>query len=146
MIVKKGYILLYVLIIGALCMTILTYCFTLEVKRMKNVISQKNYIIANSKHDEYKEKLLTKLYKEITDNVELITVDNIRSYFQNNVINYYSENKKGSVKYNKDNDIIILDTVVDDYSYRRDIYNYTAQEEKLKIIYFQTIYLEGRME
>lgn len=143
---KKGYILLYTLIISTLCICIVLYSFTIELKKTRNIESQKNYILANDKHEEYKEKLLTFLYEDILNNVQDKSRDNFKKYLQDNTISCYVDNKEGELKYDAAEDNIIIDSYFSIDCLRRDIYNYDFIDNKLKFIYEETIYIEGRIK
>ncbi|SKA76862.1 hypothetical protein SAMN05428976_102374 [Clostridium sp. USBA 49] len=144
--IKKGYILLYTIIITTFCMCIVLYFFTLEFKKIKSIQSEKNYILMNNKYDEYKEKSLTILYQNILENVLEKNYENIKKYFQDSKINFYIDNGKCNFKYNEKDNNLILDTYIDDYFFKRDIYDYDFIDDKFKFIYKETIYIEGRIK
>jgi len=144
--IKKGYILLYTIFICGICMCVVLYSFTLELKKARNIESEKNYLLISNKNEEYKEKLLSILYKNMSENIENNSNLEIKKYLKENSIKYYIDNKKGLLKYDEIEDNIIIDSYVDNYYFRRDIYTYDVVDNKLKFKYDKTIYIEGRIE
>ncbi|MCM8711030.1 hypothetical protein M2651_08320 [Clostridium sp. SYSU_GA19001] len=144
--IKKGYILIYILFIGMLCLLIVLSFFTMELKKTKDVVSYKDYIIMNKKEDEYREYLFTELYKNIIQNVIPLTSDCVDFYLNNNIISYDIDGKKGSLKYDLVSKKFLFESYVDDYCFKREIYEYKITNGNLKFIYNKTIFVEGRIE
>lgn len=127
-------------------MLIVLYFFTMELKKTKNIIGYKNYVIMNKKDDEYKEYLFTAFYKELMQNAGQISTDSVAAYLNNNSINYEMDNKKARLKYDLINKKIIFESYIDDYCFKRDSYEYKIIEGNLKFIYNDTKFIEGRIE
>lgn len=126
-------------------MIVVLYCFTMELKNTKNINSYKHYITSTDKREEYKEKLFTQLYKSIIENTEEMNIENVTNYLKSQSIKYTVDDMKGIVKYDESSNHIIFESYNDNYSYRRDTYDYDILDNKLKFIYIETVYIEGRI-
>jgi hypothetical protein len=144
--IKKGYVTVYVLLVCSLCMILVSYSFYLEVKKIRNLKSYTSLIINTKKLDEYKEYLFTYLHKEVISSLSSLTYDNVKQCLTANNFKFKFDNGKACIKYDYIKNKINFETYYDADYYRRDIYDYKVVSNKLKYIYLNTIYIEGRIE
>jgi hypothetical protein len=144
--IKKGYVTVYVLLVCSLCMVLVSYSFSLEVKKIRSLKSYTNYIITTKKFDEYKEYAFTYLHKEVNIALNSLTYDNVKQYLTTNNFKVKIDNGKACIKYDPIKNNIVLETYIKVNYYRRDLYDYKVVANKLKYIYLDTIYIEGRIE
>ena len=144
--IKKGYVVVYVLLVCSLCMILVSYSFYLEVKKVRNIKSYTNLIINAKKIDEYKEYLFTYLHKEVNTAISSLTSDSVKQYLTTNNFKIKFDNGKACIKYDLSTNKIILETFYSTDYYRRDLYDYKVVSNKLKYMYVNTIYIEGRIE
>lgn len=142
---KKGYVLLYTLILGLLCIIMAVCCFTLELQIRKNNLSYRNYCLKPNINEEYKENLLTLLNKSIKNSVADITSNNIKDYYILNCNSFKITYKKSYIIYDKNNDDFIMYSYYDEYYHREDIYKYKINEGKLIYMYVNTKYNLGKV-
>lgn len=142
---KNGFILIYTLLICSLCILIAVYFFSMEFKKMENIISYKKSITKDNKLDEYKEHLFTILYQNMPAEIRNSSTDNVKNYFQQNNTIYNYDNSYSKIKYDAARNKIILQSYYDEYYHRDDLYDYKVLGGKLKFIYIQTLYVEGRL-
>jgi hypothetical protein len=117
----------------------------MEFKKMENIISYKNSITKDNKLDEYKEHLFTILYQNMPAEIRNSSTDNVKNYFQQNNTIYNYDNSYSKIKYDAARNKIILQSYYDEYYHRDDLYDYKVLGGKLKFIYIQTLYVEGRL-
>lgn len=127
-------------------MILVSYCFYMEVKKMRHIASYKNLIINVKKFDEYKEYLFTYFHKEIKSSVNILNYDNIRQYLSTNNLNIKIDQGKGCIRYDTATDKIVLETYYDNDYYRQDFYEYTVVLDRIKYTHLCTTYVKGRIE
>jgi hypothetical protein len=143
---KKGYVTVYVLLVCSLCMIFVSYSFCLEVKKIRNLKSYTNLVVNTRKFDEYKEHAFTYIHKEVNIAISSLTYDNIKQYLITNNFKVKFDNGKACIRYDSIKDKIVLETYYNVNYYRRDIYDYKVVSNKLKYVYSNTKYIEGRIE
>src|SRR5659263_319273 len=111
--VKKGYILLYVLLIGTICIIMLLYCVNLEASELKNLNSIKNFKIKAELYVENKEFLLTDLTSNIYTKFGASSdKEGIKNYYSS-ISNTFKLNYKGNLLvYNTSKDMFIVETII----------------------------------
>ncbi|MBL4937923.1 hypothetical protein JK636_19625 [Clostridium sp. YIM B02515] len=143
---KKGFVLVYTLLITSFCLIIAVYIFTLQVKISKNVNSYKNYVLKEQDYDKYKEYLFTELNEQILKNINKLEREEIKSYLNRSSFSNKSEDNKAKIKYNSIADNIEFTTYYETNYIRIDRYSYNTSDGKLKLIYLDTLYSEGKVE
>lgn len=144
--IRKGFILVYTLLITSFCLIIAVYIFTLQVKISKNVNSYKNYVLKEQDHDKYKEYLFTEFSEQVLKNINKLEREEIKSYLNRSSFLYKSDDNKAKIKYNSITDNIEFTTYYETNYIRIDRYSYNASDGKLKLIYMDTSYSEGKVE
>lgn len=140
---KKGYALVYTLLIALFIITLLIFSFTLELKKTKNIDNYKREVSSSKKYVQHREYLLTELNEIINANVSGVSKDNIKAYFTVNSVIIKVDENKGAARYNKDGDCFYIESYEDTYTYRREIFDYNVISNTLKFIYRKEEYVKG---
>jgi hypothetical protein len=145
-IVKKGYVMLYVLIMCALCIMIVSYSFYFEIKKRSNIESYERYVVKNNKYSEYKEKAFTFIHKDIIENVQALSYSTIRLYLSSRNPKFFIDNKSAVIRYDSSTNRILFETPYTEDYYRRDTYDYKVVSGKLKYVFLKSLYIKGRIQ
>lgn len=145
-IAKKGYALVYILLLCSLCMIFVLFIFNMEVKITKNTISYKNYALKEIDYGDLREILFTKLFNNIYTNVEVLTLSNLKSYFINSELYFRTDDDKACIKYDKTINKLILESVYENGYYKKDIYDYKIDQNKVRLVFINAIYIKGGIE
>ena len=104
---KKGFILIYTLLIGIICLFMMMYIFDIQVSQIKYSTSTKKYLLKEDIYQKNKEYLLTLFYSFITENNDQITEKGVTNFFCDfkNIVKYGT----ASVNYsNKTNEFVFI--------------------------------------
>lgn len=140
---KKGYVLVYTLLIALFIITLLIFSFTLELKKTKNIENYKKDVSSIKKYEQYREYLLTELNRIINTNISVVSKDNIKAYFTVNSVIVRVDENKGSARYNRDEDCFYVESYEDNYTYRREIFDYDVISSTLKFTFRKEEYVKG---
>jgi hypothetical protein len=143
---KKGYVLLYTLLVGLIIMLILIYSFTLELKKTKNVENYKKYIGSVRKYEEYREYLLTELSQRLKTSADLTSKESLKGYLTANTVIIRVDGNKGALRYNSGLDTFCVDSYIDNYSYKREIYDYDVINNNIKFTFRRDEFVEGGIQ
>lgn len=143
---KKGYITIYALIVCSFCIMVVIYCFYLGLKKTRNVNSYKAYVIKVDKQEEYKERAFTLMHKNITDAVQSLSLSGVKQHLTSSNPKIIIDNKKAAISYNSSNNRLVFEVSVDEDYYRRDLYEYKIVSGKLRYVYLNSTYIEGRIQ
>jgi len=148
-VIRKGSILVDTLLLGALCLVISLYLFTIELQEYKNTKSMNRYVRKVDVNQENNEWLLTDLISLVYGKVEeksLIVTDNNVKYVltqSTELIKIWHNNS--FIIYNRVNDCFIINSYFDEYYHREDIYDYRVEGGKFKCNYRNTTYVLGKV-
>lgn len=70
---RKGYISIYIFLIGLICILICTFCMSMAVKKYKNIKYEYDYAIMENNNNESREVLLTRFSNYIKANLSNMT-------------------------------------------------------------------------
>lgn len=127
-------------------MIIVLFIFNMEVKVTKNTLSFKNYALKERDYEDLREILFTKLFNNIYTNVNALSSENLKSYFNNSNLYFRTEDNKACIKYDSTINKIVFESIYENNYYRKDIYDYKVVEDKVKLIYLKAIYIRGGIE
>ncbi|ERI91317.1 hypothetical protein HMPREF1982_03276 [Clostridiales bacterium oral taxon 876 str. F0540] len=144
--VRKGFILVYALLITSFCLIIAVYIFTLQVKIGNNVNSYKKYVLNEPEYDRYKEYLFTDISEQILKNISKPDREEMKGYLNRSSFMKKTEDNKAKIKYNSISDNVEFITYYETNYIRIDRYNYDVFNGKPKLIYLDTLYSEGKVE
>lgn len=140
--VKKGYILPITIILGTIILALSIYHYKMTLNEIKNIKSMEAYLKRGDLEVEYKENLLTELEDFIQKTIVPVSNNEIKSYFINN-LNFKLEYKNSYIRFDRINNCF---TLFSSYSLgwlKGDEYTYEVVNNKLKLRYLKTIYVEG---
>jgi len=80
---KKGFILIYTILVGLICLIIMMYIFDIQVLEMKYSTSTKRYVLKEDNYQKYKEYLMTLFFKYTDMNNKKIKEVGINTFFNN---------------------------------------------------------------
>jgi hypothetical protein len=144
--VKRGYALVYTLMLCSICIVLVLFIFDMEVKVTKNTLSYKNYILKNSEYEDLREILFTKLFNSIYTNVTLLNSTNLKNYFASSHLYYRTDDSKACIKYDATIDKVVYECVYDINNYRKDMYDYKIIKSKVRLVFLRSTYIKGAIE
>lgn len=145
-IIKKGYALVYTLLLCSLCMIFVLFIFNMEMKITRNTLSYKNYALKERDYEDLREIIFTKLFKNIYTNVDVLSSTNLKNYFINSNLYFRSEDNKACITYDATINKIIFESVYENNYYRKDIYDYKVVQNKVRLVFVNAIYIKGGIE
>lgn len=135
---NKGFISLYILLLGMLCALMLTYCFELSENEKIYTQSNKKLILDENTYNRNKEILFSLLNSRIETEIQNLNSEKL-NIFLNNIDGYIVNNADGNIHYDKSSNRIVLETYYYD-CHRNDYYYYRVSEAKVIYEYNDTIY------
>lgn len=135
---KKGFILIYTLLIGIICLTMMMYIFNMQMSEIKYSSSTKKYILKDDSYQKNKEYLLTLFYSFITENNKAITEMGISEFFYGleSIVEYGTSTVNYS---NKTNEFVFITP----YEYRvsrNDYFKLQLNGEDFQLRFIRTDY------
>lgn len=136
---KKGFILVYTLLVGILCLIIMMYIFDIQMSQIKYSTTNKRYLLKDDNYQMDKEYLMTLFSTYIDTNKVEIKRLKITNFFHDitgSVVSYQA----AKVTYNNTTNEFIFATPYDINAYRNDYYKLETLDEDFKMIFKKTIY------
>ena len=136
---KKGFILVYTLLVGILCLIIMMYIFDIQMSQIKYSTTNKRYLLKDDNYQRDKEYLMTLFSTYIDTNKVEIKRLKITNFFHDitgSVVSYQA----AKVTYNNITNEFIFATPYDINAYRNDYYKLETFDEDFKMIFKKTIY------
>ncbi|MBU3155217.1 hypothetical protein LL037_19520 [Clostridium estertheticum] len=138
---KKGFILIYTILVGLVCLTIMMYIFDVQLSEVRYSTSNKKHVLKDDNYQRDKEYLMTLFFKYIDENEVQIKQEGINKFLFDNL--------SSSVKYgdalvthtNSTNEFIFI-TSYDTLNNRHDYFILEDIEKKVKLIFIKTKYLK----
>lgn len=137
---KKGFIMMYTLIIGMIMLVLAACIFSLQAYEMKYTISLKKHLLSEDKYERYKAYNLTKLNDFIYNNIGAVTEENIKGYFYNTPNKTIVVFEDTEVLYNSDSQCFEIIMPYEEHYFRKDIYKFEVEDGKVEYIYYNTEY------
>jgi S-adenosylmethionine hydrolase len=136
---KKGFILVYTVLVGIICLIIMMYIFDIQMAEVKYSTSNKKYILKEDSYQKEKEYLMTLFFTYINENNAGIKKVGTIDFFCNiksSIVKY----KVSKVNYsNKTNEFIFI-TPFEYTINRNDYYKLAANGESFKLVFIKTEY------
>lgn len=126
---KKGFILIYVLFIGCICILISLGCYSMEMNIRSNVMDTYKQTFKINVKDKYKEYLLTELNKYICKNI-LYEAANVKEYM-NSLENFKIYFQESNLYYDKNIDCFIIEYVIDGNFYEQETFEYEIKDKNI---------------
>ena len=147
---RKGSILINTLLLGALCLVVSFYLFTLELQEYKNTKIMKRYVTKVDINQENYEYLLTDLTSLIYSKAEeknlTVVESSIRDMLTQSTELIKIWHNNSFILYNRGNDCFVISSYFDEYYHREDIYDYCVESGKFKCSYRNTSYVLGKVK
>jgi hypothetical protein len=136
---KKGFIMVYTIFVGIICLIMMMYIFDLQVAELKYSTSAKKYILREDKYQKYREYLTTLFYTYIDENDIEIKSKGTKEFFSNiqSVIVSY---EKSNVAFDKKENLFIFKIPYGNLVLRKDYFKLEIIDECLKLVFIKTIY------
>ncbi|MBU3126585.1 hypothetical protein [Clostridium tagluense] len=135
---KKGFIMVYITLVGIICLTIMMYIFDIQLSEVKYSKSTKVYLLKEDEYQRYSEYLMTLFFTYINENKEEIK-KGINEFFYNSK-SYIVKYEKAEVNYsNKSNEFIFITP----YKYganRNDYFELQTIGESFHMVFIKTEY------
>jgi len=119
----KGYITIYVLFLGLLCLMMVALGFQMEIERNKNLSYIKTSILANDKSLEYREGLMSLFFTHLQENNQVITENSVQGFLLLNYSTITFAKEEGRL-YMKSIDVVIIEYPFDEYYKVVECYKY----------------------
>ncbi len=141
---REGFILVYTVLITALCITAALGCFRLQcLKRTSNIKLQQDISRVDPVQRD-REMLLTEMDNYICSNIDILTNDNIKNYFTING-EHKSFYDQSYIMYIKDKDRFYLCLFKNGSFSREELYNYTGTGENIFYSPLKYSWIQGRL-
>ena len=157
---KKGFILIYTILVGIICLTIMMYIFDIQMSEVEYSASNKKQILKEDNYQRDKEYLMTLFFTYINENKDKIKADGITEIFYDptgdtaeyKTIEYKTiedkiiedkkiEDKTAKVIYSKKTNELIFTTFDKYRTTRNDYFKLEIIDEKFQIIFIETKYI-----
>ncbi|MCB2359291.1 hypothetical protein [Clostridium estertheticum] len=136
---KKGFILIYTILVGLVCLTIMMYIFDVQLSEVKYSTSNKRHVLKDDNYQRDKEYLMTLFFKYINENKVQIKQEGINKFSFDSLSNTV---KYGGAKVSHTEStnefIFITSNVKNDKRY--DYFILEDSGEKFKLIFIKTEY------
>lgn len=137
---KKGFILIYTILVGIICLIIMMYVFDIQVSEVKYSTSSKRNILKEDNYQKQKEYLLTLFSTYIDDHKAEIVEDGVTEFFEKStgdIVNYETSN----VTYSDDKKEFSFTTYYQYRTTRNDYFKLEVIEGNLKMTFIRTKYI-----
>lgn len=142
---KRGYILIYTLLVGCLCLILAVFSLNMALKQRKYAESIQKYVLKNNVLQEYKENLFTMLNHNLHNNInhwEQESIENFLSSYTDGIVASYKESR---LVYDRNQKLFNIQSAYDVIHHREDTYSYHVIENKIEYTYIKTSYVPGRI-
>lgn len=137
---KKGFILIYTVFVGIICLIIMMYIFDIQVAEVKYSTSTKRYILKEDKYQKYKEYLMTLFFTYINDKKVQIKNLGVNDFFYNctgDIVKY----ETAKVDYSNITSEFIFTTPYEVRTTRNDHFKLEASGDSFKLVFVKTDYI-----
>jgi len=138
---KKGFILIYTLLIGIICLIMMMYIFDVQVAEVKYSLSIKKYILKEDYYQKDKEYLMTLFSSFIDINNEQIKMEGINEFFDD-FKSHIVKHEEAKVSYSSKSSEFVFTTPWEYRTNRNDYYKLVDSGESFKMIFTRTNYTD----
>ena len=136
---KKGFIMIYTVLVGIICLVIMMYIFDIQMAEVKYSTSTKKHVLKEDNYQKYKEYLMTLFFTYINENNEQIKKVGINEFFFNSksdIVKY----EKAKVSYSNKTNEFKFTTPYEYLTNRNDYFKLEAIGESFQIVFIKTDY------
>lgn len=139
-ILKKGYIMVYTLIVSFIILSIFSYMYTIEMKRKICILDNSRNMNEKLYNEETNEYLFSKMNDFILNNIKDVNKNSVHNFFVTNK-NVKFGNEQYYISYSTGLDEFLLYEPCKNNKYNKiNEYDYTFQNGKINYIYKVTKY------
>ena len=142
---KKGFILIYTILLGIICLTIMMYTFDIKMSEVEYSASNKKHILKEDNYQRDKEYLMTLFSTYINENKDKIKTDGTTEGFCDSTGDMAEcktiEYDTAKVIYSKKTNELIFETFDQYRTTRDDYFKLEIIDEKFQIIFIETKYI-----
>lgn len=136
---KKGFIMVYTVLVGLICIIIMMYIFDIQMSEVEYSRSNKTYILKEDNYQRYSEYLKTLFYTYIVENDDDIKILGIEKFFYNSIGSIVAYDT-AMVRYSNITHKFIFTTPYEALTNRNDYFKLVAMGEKFQLIFVKTDY------
>jgi hypothetical protein len=141
--VNKGYVLIYVLLVGSLCLLSSIFVFQMEMEKRSSLNLYKDEVTSINKLQKCRENLLTGFDTIVNTNASSKDVPSIKAYLLGLPLSFKIYYQNSYISYNKTNDKIFIDYYLDGIYYKTEYYKYYVDSLKIKYKCSNISYVKG---
>jgi hypothetical protein len=130
----KGYVVIYVLFFGILCITMVLIGFKLELERRANLKSIMKSTLIQSDKMKYKEFLFSLFRRSLLENDVTLEEESIKNYLEVNSSLFRIIYENSSMTYDKSKGLIAVAYPFDKYNNSIDYYSFSVDGDKLRFL------------
>lgn len=139
---KKGYILIYVLLVNSLCLLIALGCYKMECLKTENSLKLQKIILKVDKLQKSKEYIFTELDDYICENIKYENEEDIKNYF-NSSEDFKLTYEECIVNYNKDKNYFLVQYYSNNKFCKEEFYKYKLNGKSVIYSCIDYSYKEG---
>ncbi|MGH4125679.1 MAG: hypothetical protein ACREV6_22435 [Clostridium sp.] len=136
---KKGFIMVYTILVGIICLIIMMYIFDIQMSEVKYSTNTKEYLLKEDNYQRYSEYLMTLFSTYINENNEVIKKIGINEFFYNSK-DYIVKYEKAKVSYSNNTYEFIFTTPYKYGANRNDYFKLQGNGESFKMVFIKTDY------
>lgn len=136
---KKGFIMIYTILVGIICLIIMMYIFDIQMEEVKYSLSTKRYVLKDDNYQRNKEYLMTLFFTYINENHVQIKNVGINDFFYNfksDIVKY----EKAKVSYSNKSNEFIFTTPYEYLTNRNDYFKLEVIDDNFQMIFIKTVY------
>ena len=138
---KKGFILIYTILVGLVCLTIMMYIFDVQLTEVKYSTSNKNHVLKDDNYQRDKEYLMTLFFKYIDANKVQIKQAGINKFLFDSLSSSVKYGGASVTHINSTNEFDFI-TPYDMLNNRHDYFILEDNDKKVQLIFIKTKYLK----
>jgi hypothetical protein len=141
--ISKGYVLIYVLLVGSLCLLSSFFVFEMEMSQKESISLYKNEVTSDNKLQECRENLLTDIDTMVNSNVSSKDVLSLKTYLAGLPLTFKIYYQNSYISYDNIKDKIFIDYYINGLYYKTEYYSYYVDNLKVKYKCSDISYVKG---
>ncbi|MGH4120040.1 hypothetical protein [Clostridium sp.] len=136
---KKGFIMVYTVLVGLICIIIMMYIFDIQMWEGEYSKSNKTYILKADNYQRYNEYLMTLFYTYIGENYDDIKASRIEKFFYDSIGSIVTY-ELAKVRYSNITEEFIFTMPYDTLTNRNNYFKLKAMGDRFQLIFTKTDY------